>query len=345
METPSATCPLEPPTCDDRLIWDTWLSACSLPTLTVADEIGVFPLLVCSPATAAEVAARLSLGPRAAEALLAVLASLGFLRQHLGRYHLTDASRNFLLPESPYYWGHLLRRFRDAPITHEAVREALQRDVLIGKERITKSWESGELEDERARAITGCMHSHSLSAAIGVARRGDFAGVKRLLDVGGGSGCFCIALALRFPEMRFTILELPAVCRAAQAYIAEHDLQDRIETVAVNMFRDPWPTGHDAVFFSNIFHDWDRERCLYLTRRSFEALPSGGRIYLHEMLLADTKDGPATAAAFSMLMLLRTEGKQFTARELDDLLQECGFREVAVAPTYGYYSLVSARKP
>jgi hypothetical protein len=63
------------------------------------------------------------------------------------------------------------------------------------------------------------------------------------------------------------------------------------------------------------------------------------------MLLADTKDGPPAAAAFSMLMLLRTEGKQFAAQELNDLLQEGGFRHVTVTPTYGYYSLVSARKP
>ncbi len=33
--------PLEPPSCDDRLIWDVAMSRVYLPALTVADEIGV----------------------------------------------------------------------------------------------------------------------------------------------------------------------------------------------------------------------------------------------------------------------------------------------------------------
>lgn len=63
------------------------------------------------------------------------------------------------------------------------------------------------------------------------------------------------------------------------------------------------------------------------------------------MLLADTKDGPPAAAAFSLLMLFGTRGQQFSAGELADLLGEAGFTDVALTPTYAYYSLVTARKP
>jgi hypothetical protein len=134
------------------------------------------------------------------------------------------------------------------------------------------------------------------------------------------------------------------VCKLAAQYIAQYELQDRADTLAANMFTDAWPSGYDAVLFSNIFHDWDRTSCLHLARRSFEALPPGGRIYLHEMLLADTKDGPLTAASFSMAMAFRTRGKQFSAEELGALLHAAGFGEISVTPTYGYYSLVSASK-
>ncbi len=48
----------------------------------------------------------------------------------------------------------------------------------------------------------------------------------------------------------------------------------------------------------------------------WQALPPGGRIYLHEMLLDDTGDGPRTTAAFSALMLANTRGRQFTFGQL-----------------------------
>jgi acetylserotonin N-methyltransferase len=63
------------------------------------------------------------------------------------------------------------------------------------------------------------------------------------------------------------------------------------------------------------------------------------------MLLDDTRDGPLTATAMSMRMLVATQGKQFTLGELDELLKECGFGEVSVTSTSSYFSLVSATKP
>lgn len=46
------------------------------------------------------------------------------------------------------------------------------------------------------------------------------------------------------------------------------------------------PPRFDAHFFSNVWHDWNEEQCANLAARSFKALPSGGRILLHEMLMA-----------------------------------------------------------
>jgi hypothetical protein len=344
----SNTHPLEPPTCDDRAIWDIWTSRYHFPALVIAEEIGLFRLLDQGAATAEELARRLELGSRATDALLGVVTALGLLAKYQGRFHLTATSRNFLLPGSPYYYGSLLQIGGTFPVTCGALKAALQKDkpeAYEGYGELTQVWESGDLSADQAATITAVMHSHSFPAAIGVARHGDFRGVQRLLDIGGGSGCFCIALALRYAAMRFTVLELPAVCNLATQYIAQYGLQDRADTLAANMFTDAWPSGYDAVLFSNIFHDWDRTSCLHLARRSFEALPPSGRIYLHELLLEDTKDGPLTAASFSMGMCLSTRGKQFSAGELGELLHEAGFGGISVTPTYAYYSLVSASKP
>jgi hypothetical protein len=103
--------------------------------------------------------------------------------------------------------------------------------------------------------------------------------------------------------MRFTVAELPVVCALAEEYVAHYRLQDRIDTASLDMFSDPWPSGYDAHFLSNIFHDWSWERCRLLARQSFESLPPGVRIYLHEMLLEDTRDAPLAATSFSKNMI------------------------------------------
>jgi len=342
---------LEPPTCTDALLWDTWLSVYRLPVLIVADELGVFSLLESRPMRIDEIAEELALGARAADAFLGMLVSLGFLSHYDQQFALTEASRNFLLPHSPFYWGGVLHGFKENLPSPQGIKEALLKDreevaPTIGEDAPnTEDWEKGQIDPVRAEQFTRLMHSHSFPAATGVARQPIFQGVQHVLDVAGGSGCFCIALASQHKHMHCTILELAPVCRLADEYVNTYGVADRVVTHAADMFRDSWPTGYDAVFFANIFHDWTRAQCLELAKKSYEILPAGGHIFLHEMLLEDTKDGPLAASSFSMVMLLATKGKQFSATELDELLTEAGFQDVSVMPTYAYYSLVSAKKP
>lgn len=328
------------PTCSDQLLWDTWLSSFHLPTLTVADEMGLFAFMEKRELEAAEIAENFKLSPRAVEALLGLLASLGYLVQHRGKFSLSESSRNFLLPSSLFYWGGLLHVYRGGVPTHDGIKQALLHDTaepetVDGEAAKTLTWER----------FTGLMHSHSFPAAMGLARQGCFAGITRLLDVAGGSGCFCIALALYNPNLQCTILELPAVCRLAEEYIKQFGVQGQIDTYPIDMFKDPLPYSYDGILFANIFHDWPVEQCIQLGEKAFACLPSGGQIFLHEMLLNEGKDGPLAAASLSMAMLTVVKGKQFTAGELEILLNTCGFVEVSVRHSYGYYSLITAKKP
>lgn len=329
------------PPCDDRLMWETMLSVYRFPTMTAADELGLFVLLERAPATTAEVAERLKLSPRAAEALVGVLASTGFLERHGGRYRNTETTRQFLLPESPFYWGGMLRFIRDLPFPHSAILNALTKDrpkIYEGRDM----WEQHETNPELAAAFTRAMHTRSVHLARAVAARCDWTGVRRVLDVAGGSGVFSIELAAAHPSLRCTVADLAAVTALACTYIGA---ADRVEVRTLDMFHEPLPPGYDIHFYSNIFHDWDETRCGFLAKRSFEALAPGGRIRIHEVLLNDTRDGPPAAAADSMHMMYFTEGKQRSAAEFEAILAPAGFGPVAVVPTHGYYSVVEARKP
>jgi O-methyltransferase domain/Dimerisation domain len=337
--------PLELPTTDDKPMWDLWLSAYWLPAVTAAVDIDVFESLAKSPASHTTLAGRLGLSTRGTEILLPLFVSLRLLVRHDGRYQLTDVARLYLLRDSPYFWGGLLSRMGTASPQYDAVKEALRRGEptsTTGRrdDRPVDAWASGQVEMKQARMIAALMHSHSVPAALGMARNVDFAGVRRLLDVGGGSGCFCIALAERHPQLHCTIMELPAMCEVAGEYIAAARLGERVDTRAVDMFRQEWPRGYDAMFFSNILHDWDFDTCAQLLAKARAALPDGGRVFIHEALLDDSGTGPVTVTTFSLVMLLGTQGRQFTFAELKQLLVNAGFDHIDVTPSYGYYSVV-----
>jgi acetylserotonin N-methyltransferase len=335
---------------DDKLIWDLWLSCVWVPTITAARETGIFPALAREPADADTLAARQDLNPRAVRAVLSMLASLGLLVKREGRYGITETTRHYLLADSPYYWGGLLSVWQERLSWHADLVALLRgepaaRRTHAGEEKLpSDAWAEGRIDMLMAQRVARLMHAHSATAAQGAARDRDWKGVQRLLDVGGGSGCFSIAIAQHHPHIHCTVMDLPAMCDAAQEYIDEAEMVERVDTVAVDMFRQPWPQGYDALFFSNVFHDWSAATCLDLARKAFAALPKGGRIMLHEILLDDHGDGPRTAAAFSVLMLLGTEGQQFTFRELREILEQAGFKNVTVTMTHSYYSLVQGFK-
>ncbi len=316
------------------------------PTLMLAHEFGLFQLLHEQEATIDQVGDALGLRPRAAAALISVPAALGVVRHAGGgRFGLSDAGKTYMLPSSPYFFmpllklpemrwmeSHQIGYLRDTFRQGEEPNQPLA--VLIE-----------HLPPEQLQGFIGVQHALSLAAAATVAKSPAFAGVHRVLDVGGGSAALSLGIAARHPGIRCTVLDLAPICRIAQGTIAGYGLEGRVTTHTADMFNDPWPEGHDALLFGNIFHDWDMESCRKLARLAFEALEPGGRMLLHEVPLNENKDGSLLAACYAVAMLLHEKGKQYTLSELEAILSEAGFVDFRSEPTAAHYHLVNARKP
>jgi 3-hydroxy-5-methyl-1-naphthoate 3-O-methyltransferase len=332
---------------DDTIIWDTWLSLFRFPVVTVADEIGTFAALTDGAKTTEELAATLGVDARALSIHLGMLAPLGFVDRREGRWRATAATRTWLHPEADGYAGPVLKRFSDQQPYHAQLLETLRTgDRATQYPSVAAEWERGQMPPDMARSVTAFMNAHSRASSLAVGQQPLFADVRSVLDVGGGSGIFAIEMAKAWPALRGTVLEIDTICHEADRYIAEAGVAGRVQTHPLNMFTQPWPKGHDAHFFSNIFHDWSDDTCRMLARKSFESLQPGGRILLHEMLMNDDGCGPAPVAAFSLLMLMGTRGRQYSLPELRGFLADAGFVDIEAFRTGGgYYSLVSARRP
>jgi acetylserotonin N-methyltransferase len=336
-----------PATDDDGAFWQLWLTPYFLPCVTAADEVGTFTAISGEALSTANLAKKLDVDERALAIHLALLGALGMVEKREGRWRATALARTWMHPEAEGYYGPMLSGFHDTMPLHGNMIETL-RTGDKGSAHVTfvDEWERGELPLEAARNIAAFMHSHSVASSKAVARLPIFGEIGSLLDVGGGSGVFAIEMARANPRLTGTILEIASMCTAAQTYIDKAGAGDRVSTVAIDMFRELWPTGHDAHFFSNVYHDWSDKTCRLLAEKSFSALPAGGRIMLHEILMNDDGTGELVPAAFSMLMLLGTRGKQFSLPELRSFLEGAGFIDIQSERTgCGWYSLVTARKP
>ena len=333
------------PPVDDTAIWDIWLSVYQVPAISVAIDLELFESLDSCSDSAAGLARRRNFDARALGALLPMLKKLGLLVCHDGLYALSETGRHYMLKSSPYFWGGLFTRVGKTLAPYTLLLETVNGErANAEKSRPADGWESGHVDMELARTVTAFMHSHSMAAAVGLSKIHDFSWLGHMLDIGGGSGCFSIAVAASFPEARCTVMELPTICRLANGYIEEAGVQGQVDTLEVDMFRQEWPENYDAHFFSNIFHDWSPETCLDLARKSLDCLLPGGKILLHEMLLDDNASEPAHAVTFSLLMAMGTKGQQFTYPQLRKLLELAGFHDIQRQPAYGYYSLVSGVK-
>jgi acetylserotonin N-methyltransferase len=331
----------------DRAFLDLWIQDFGACAFSAADEVGLFVALVEGGRTAEQIAEVLRLEPDAVLAVCRALVALHGLTVCGGTFELTDFARAFWVKRTPAYRGREFDRHRDWE-QHQRIVDTLEgrwAPIDDGERSFTAGWRDGDLDAGAAVRFTRVMHSMIFTPSLAAVRSGALAGVRHVLDVGGGSGVFAAAWIAHQPLARATVLDLPPVCEASRKILREVESGCRVEHHPGNFFRDPWPEDADAAWLSNVLHDWPLETCRELLRKVFSALPTGGRLFVHEALLEPDGCAPTFTAQFHLLMHMNHRGQQFTEASLFELLAEAGFRDLRVVHSYSYWSVVEGRRP
>jgi cyclopropane fatty-acyl-phospholipid synthase-like methyltransferase len=334
------------PRTDDRLLWNMFMGLPVCQAVVVAHDLKLFSVLADGPRSLEEVSEKLKLQPRSAEALLIACIAMGFVTRSSKTYALTEPAQDYLVAGRASYFGSVLNVaaiMNGHLFSFESVRKAVLENAsqVYGGEKLFKSHEE---QIAQARAFTEMMHAHSMAPAMAWPDAIDLDQHRAMLDIGGGSAVHAMTATARWRDLHATTFDLPLICDIAREYIAENGSMDRVSTHAGDLWNDPYPAA-DLHFYADIFHDWPPERCRFLARKSFDALPPGGRLIVHEMLLDDDKTGPPAVAGYNVTMLLWTEGQQFSGSELIEMLSQVGFTEVSARRTCGHWGIVTGRKP
>jgi hypothetical protein len=158
----------------------------------------------------------------------------------------------------------------------------------------------------------------------------------RLLDLGGGHGCFAAAFAEQLPGAEVTLFD-----REPVVAIARRLSGTRFAVRAGDFFHDGLGGPYDLVFISNVLHAESVEMCGQLLRRVREALTRAGAVVVRDRFLDESGAGPDYAADFGVTLLFTTHaGQPRTLQETVGLLRQAGFTTIAhhqvPAEEYGY---------
>jgi hypothetical protein len=135
------------------------------------------------------------------------------------------------------------------------------------------------------------------------------------------------------------------VLKVAREMAELYRVSDRLECRPGDMFVDPLPAGADCILLSNVLHDWDVPECRLLIGRCAAALPSGGRLLIHDVFLNDALDGPLAVALYSAALFSITEGRAYSAAEYREWLIEAGLEPQPIVPTLVHCGVLEGRKP
>ncbi len=329
---------LERPATDPTPIFELFRGSYATELLTAAvAHLRVFERLAAAPKSIDALSAELQLAPRAAVVLFTALRAMQLLTtDDAGRLTLSPISREHLLPDGPFFVGDYVGLAAEAPgvvrmaelLRSNGPRKS-EETAFIFREGAATTMEV----EASARHLTLALAGRAKNVAPALAAAVDAAQAKTLLDLGGGTGIYSIALVQKYPQLRAVVFDRPEVLKVAAEFAAEYGVADRLELAPGDMFADPLPTGVDLVLLSNILHDWDVPECNRLVARSAAALRTGGRVLIHDVFLNDAHNGPLPIALYSAALFTLTEGRAYSTGEYREMLAAAGLRPGAVTPT------------
>lgn len=231
----------------------------------------------------------------------------------------------YLVKDEPRYAGPWMT------FTRPDVPKWFEMTELMRDERGTHLGMYEELTVESARKYHQATSSIGFGAARRFVKTVDLTGRRHLLDLGGGSGAYSITAVERFEGLRATVLDLPPVVVATEAYIDDAGVADRVDTLGADFTLGEFPSPVDVVVMASNLPIYDGDVIAGVVARAFRALESGGEMHLIGEMLTDDRTGPVDAAMWGMNELIcGSLGRSHTEGECAGYFEAAGFTDIEV---------------
>ncbi|MGE0766122.1 MAG: methyltransferase [Hyphomicrobiaceae bacterium] len=293
--------------------------------LMAAVELGVFTAIAKGAGSFEEIAAAVGILPTNAERLVVVLCAAGLVERNGER--LTNAAdvQRFLVDGEPGYMGPWITFTK--PQWNEWGRLAEHLRVP----QLKRMGSIGDFTVEDARRYHKATYSIGMGAGRRFVRQVDLARRSRIMDIGGGSGAYCIQAAKQHPHIRGVVLDLPPVVTVAREFLAENGVADRVTAEPCNFVTDPFPTDCDVAIMASNLPMYAREIIASVVKKAHDALLPGGQFHLIGETTNNQRTGPWGPAYWGLGQAIsESEGVAHSEADVIGYFEAAGFRDVTV---------------
>ena len=291
--------------------------------ILTAYELDLFTIIGDGYKSSGEIARHAGTDGRATDRLLNALCASGYLHKKRGKFSNSPLAARYLVKGGPDYLGGLMHQ-ASLWNTWSTLTDA----VRVGSSVLSRG-SIDKRDDDWLGSFIAAMHMRAKRQAPAVVDLIDLRGVRRVLDVGGGSGAFSTAFARANKNINAVVFDLPYVTPLTRNYIESEYPGGRISFVQGDYTTDSLGGGFDLVFMSAVIHSNSAATNRQLFGKAFEALNPGGRIVVLDFIMDDDRVSPAAGAYFSLNMLVGTaEGDTFTESEIRKWMKDSGFIRV-----------------
>jgi SAM-dependent methyltransferase len=257
--------------------------------LFAASDLGVFEALGEGPVDLDGLAARTGLTRRAARICADAMVALRLLERHGAEYANSAIAAAFLSGGSPTDMRPLLK-FWDK-LSYPAWTDLAG---ALGRGRPAR--EIFEIDDDLVPVMSAGIEAATAGACRALPRTAGLPPASRVLDIGGGTGSWAIALADADPRLTATVLELAEVAPVTRERLRSTTLSDRIDVCVADLLNDELPRGYDAFLMANVVHYFTPDTNRAILRRIRAAAEPGAVLLIADFWTDPTHSHPIPAA-------------------------------------------------
>lgn len=304
--------------------------------ITTAIRLKIFSILSDRELTVEEIASKCEAIPNRLKPLIDACLSLGIIEFERGKYKNSHFSLVYFVEGQRFYVGDFLKLIND-----ESMQWFQLPDNICGNK--TASQGLPNIRFDYKTFIMAMNNIANLGEAEALKDMVDLSGCKTMIDAGGGSGLYSIALCQKYPDLRPTILDVKDTLSVTKEIIADRQEKGRIVLREGNFLKDSLGDNADVVLLSDVIYEGSTAQIVL--KNAWDSLAENGVLIIRGYYADPEKSRPLFGALFAVKQLVDDAQREtMTISILEKNVRKIGFKIRKVAPLTEYSFVLIGEK-